>query len=147
MLSLLAILGCSQPCSDPLPLTAGLLDFFKRLDAEQCLHREDIPLLETKMTEYHKTTTLHCDAIWRRSSIDGKWFDGPEEKVLEAASVADIWIEPDGTHVLAFNDLRVGMLVEQALSDPQIFWRMGLVGYGGLWLAMDRMNLSFWTLT
>jgi hypothetical protein len=92
------------------------------------------------MNEHYKQTTLHCDQVWRRSSIDGKVFDGPESLVLTSASVADVFIEDTGAHVIVFNDLRPELLVETSIQDPQKFWRMGLVGYGGLGLARDRLT-------
>ncbi len=94
------------------------------------------------MSELHQKTTLHCDEVWRKSSIDGLLFDGPEERVLSSASVADVWIEPDGSHLIVYNDLRPKLLLEKALEDPQIFWRMGLVGFGGLGISLDRMDGS-----
>lgn len=134
------LLSCSTPCEQPLPESASLIELFQRLDTQQCLHKTDVLSLSERMNEYHKQTTLHCDQVWRRSSIDGKRFDGPESLVLTSASVADVFIEDTGAHVIAYNDLRPDLLSETAIQDPHKFWRMGLVGYGGLGLVRDRMN-------
>ena len=133
-------LGCSTPCENKLSTSSSLYDLFVRLDTEQCLHSQDIDLLRQNLREYHHKTTLHCDEIWRRSSIDGKLFDGPQELVLSSGSVPDVHIEPDGTHVIVYNNTDPEMLLTKTLQDPQIFWRMGLVGFGGLGIALDRMN-------
>ena len=135
-------LGCSTPCENKLSTSSSLYDLFVRLDTEQCLHSQDIDLLRQNLREYHHKTTLHCDEIWRRSSIDGKLFDGPQELVLSSGSVPDVHIEPDGTHVIVYNNTDPEMLLTKTLQDPQIFWRMGLVGFGGLGIALDRMNGS-----
>ncbi len=140
MILSLFFIACTTPCEEPLPSESILHDVFMRLDKQQCLHTNDIHLMEDLLAAYHKQTTLHCDQVWRRTSIDGRLFDGPEQLVLTAASVADVFIERSGAHVLAYNDLRTSLLVETAIADPQKFWRMGLVGYGGLGLARDRMG-------
>ena len=142
LLVIVFLSGCTTPCESKLSTTSTLHDLFERLDKEQCLHSDDTNLLQHKLKEYHQKTTLHCDEIWRRSSIDGKLFDGPEELVIRAGSVPDVHIEPDGTHVIVFNNTDPEILLSKTLQDPQIFWRMGLVGFGGLGIALDRMNGS-----
>ena len=86
-----SFLGCSTPCENKLSTSSSLYDLFVRLDTEQCLHSQDIDLLRQNLREYHHKTTLHCDEIWRRSSIDGKLFDGPQELVLSSGSVPDTY--------------------------------------------------------
>ena len=76
MLVLLS-LGCNQPCETAVPTTSTIVEIFQRLDQEQCLHREDLTLLKEQVEELHEKTTLHCDEVWRKSSIDGLLFDGP----------------------------------------------------------------------
>ena len=124
-------LACSTPCETALSEDASLIDLFTRLDQHHCIHKSDILTLTERMNEHHKQTTLHCDQVWRRSSIDGKIFDGPESLVLTSASVADVFIEKTGAHVIAYNDLRPNLLAETMIQDPQKLWRMGLIGYGG----------------
>lgn len=133
------LFACSTPCESPLSEDATLIELFTRLDQHHCIHKSDIHTLTERMNEHHKQTTLHCDQVWRRSSIDGKIFDGPETLVLSSASVADVYIEKTGAHVIAYNDLRPELLAETAIQDPHKFWRMGLVGYGGLGLVRDRL--------
>jgi len=146
-ISWMSITGCTDPCESPLPSGSNLIQHFQRLEEEQCLHRDDIVTLEEGMNEQYRQTTLHCDEIWRVSSIDGKNFDGKREKILDSASVPDVWIMPNGAHVIAYNDLTINgrrggssNLIDTALSDPQAFWRMGLVGYGGIGISIDHMN-------
>ena len=129
-----------NPCSAPLPKDSSLTTLFRSLEKDQCFHPKDITQLEESIALYHTQTTVHCDQIFRRSSIDGKKFDGDEELILKHGSVADLWIEKDGRHVIAYNDVSPDLLVEKAVSDPSYFWRMGLVGFGGLGLAVDHMN-------
>ena len=136
----LTLMGCTDPCESPLPTGANLIQHFQRLEEEQCLHRDDIVTLEENMNEQYRKTTLHCDEVWRVNSIDGKKFDGKREKILDSASVPDVWIMPNGAHVIAYNDLTINgrrdgssNLIDTALTDPQAFWRMGLVGGPGRW--------------
>lgn len=117
-----------------------MIDLFIRLEKEQCLHSTDIGSLENNMKRYHTQTTLHCDQVYRRSSKDGLTFVGTEELVLEAASVADVVIDKQGRHIIAYNDTSTGTLVDAARTDPSIFWERGLIGFGGLGLAVDSMN-------
>lgn len=130
----------SSPCSDPIDPDSNLTAIFRHLEENQCLHDDDIALLEKNLDEYHKKTTVHCDQVFRRPSMDGKKFDGREELVLKNASVADVWIEKDGRHVIVYNDVTPKLLVEKAQVDPRNFWHMGLVGFGGLGLAVDHMS-------
>ena len=76
------ISACSQPpCSTSLPNDSSLVTIFERLEKDKCTHAQDIEILRARMDEYHRKTTLHCDQVYRRSSIDGIQFDGPEELV------------------------------------------------------------------
>ena len=89
---------------------------------------------------YHRETTLHCDHIYRRSSMDGWKFDGKEELFLKHASVPDVWIEPDGKHIVVFNDVETEKLASTAELQPEKLWQQGLVGYGGLGMAIDEFD-------
>lgn len=116
---------------------AHIVDLFGRLERRRQLSAEDLDWLETWLDTYHRQTTLHCDGTWRVSSRDGLRFPGPAEQVLGASSVADLAILPDGRQALVYNDTTPGRLLEAAREDPARLWRQGLVGYGGLGLAVD----------
>ena len=134
-------LGClSKPCGDALDSKSSLVDVFRRLESDRCLHPIDISTLRRRMSEYHRQTTVHCDNVFRRSSMDGENFDGPEELIVSNASVADVWIEPDGKHIIVYNDVRPEILAQTAEIEPEKFWKMGLIGFGGLGIAIDKMN-------
>ncbi len=138
---LILLLSCSQPpCSAPLSPQSTLIDHFVRLEQDKCLHERDVESLTQRMKTYHTQTTLHCDQVFRRSSMDGLKFDGPEELVLEAASVADVVIDGMGRHIIAYNDTHPTRLTQVAQYEPETFWKRGLIGYGGLGLAIDPMN-------
>ena len=138
---LILLLSCTQPpCSTPLGPENSLIDHFVRLEQDKCLHEQDIESLKQRMKTYHTQTTLHCDQVYRRSSMDGLKFDGPEELVLESASVADVVIDGMGRHIIAYNDTHPTRLVQTAQYAPNTFWKRGLIGYGGLGLAVDPMN-------
>ena len=138
---LLLLFACSRPpCSTALPAESSMIDIFIRLENDQCLHSGDIDTLDKNMQRYHTQTTLHCDQVYRRSSTDGLTFTGSEELVLESASVADVVIDNQGRHIIAYNDTSTETLVETARTNPSIFWARGLIGFGGLGLAVDSMN-------
>ena len=128
------LLAC-DPC--PRADSDELVDLFQHLDSSRCLHRRDQAALRERMETYYGQTTLHCDAVWRRSSPDGMGFPGPGERVLSAASVADVFIDESGRHVMAYNDLTIGLLPDLIATDPQRLWAQGLLGYGGVGLAID----------
>ena len=128
------LLGC-DPC--PRAPEQGLVPLLQHLDSSRCLHRRDRAALQESLAVYHTQTTLHCDAVWRRSSPDGLRFSGPAERVIDAASVADVFIDEQGRHVMVYNDLTVGRLSELIETDPERLWRQGLLGYGGVGLAID----------
>lgn len=137
------LFGCSSdPCSSAMDGTPNLVQLFQRLEKEQCLHSMDVETLRSQMNTYHTQTTVHCDQVFRKSSMDGLDFDGDEEFVLDHASVADVWIEKNGQHVIVYNDVTPDKLVTTALENPNKFWQMGLVGFGGLGIAIDPMNGS-----
>ena len=138
---LFLLFACSgPPCSSSLSSESSMIDIFIRMETEQCLHPTDIETLDKNMQRYHTQTTLHCDQVYRRSSIDGLTFDGPEELVLRAASVADVVIDTEGRHIIAYNDTSTNTLVDTARNAPSTFWKRGLVGFGGLGLAIDSMS-------
>ena len=120
--------SCSPPCGNAIQSSASLVDLFRRLEKEQCFHPRDVDILAKRMEEYHTQTTVHCDQVFRRSSIDGMTFDGPEEKVLDHASVADVYIDDLGRHILVYNDANPDRLLDTARTHPQDFWKRGLVG-------------------
>lgn len=133
--------ACSQPpCSVALPTDSSLVQIFERLEQDKCTHPQDVETLKTRMDEYHRQTTLHCDQVYRRSSIDGLTFDGPEELVLHHASVADVVIDKQGRHIIVYNDTDPQKLVSTVQKSPIALWERGLIGFGGLGLAVDLMN-------
>lgn len=139
MLSILA--SCSQePCSTPLSNDASLIDYFIHLEKNRCVHDQDIESIDRLMKQYHTQTTLHCDQVHRRSSMDGLNFDGPEELVLQSASVADVVIDSIGRHIIVYNDTTPNKFVETLQQNPDILWQRGLIGFGGLGLAVDTMS-------
>ena len=140
MLWLFALSCLSEPCDKPLTSNSSLIDVFIRMEKERCVHAVDISTMRRRMSEYHRQTTLHCDNVFRRTSMDGKNFDGQEELILKGASVADVWIEPDGKHIIVYNDTKTDLLAQTAEIDLEQFWKMGLVGFGGLGIAIDKMN-------
>lgn len=137
MIFFLYLTSCDTPCQSAIGTGSSLVDLFRRLEQDKCFHPSDLDVLSLRMNEHHQKTTLHCDTIYRRSSIDGELFDGPEERWLDSASVADVFIDIDGSHVVAFNDLRPGLLLKTAETASEIFWQQGLVGFGGLGLMVE----------
>ena len=137
---LLSCLHTSPKCSQPLTDDASMIDIFVRLENDRCVHPNDIDTLNQRMKEYHTQTTLHCDQVYRRSSADGLLFNGKEELVLNAASVADVVIDKEGQHIIAYNDTSTDTLVNALSKNPEAFWERGLIGFGGLGLAIDSMN-------
>ena len=131
-LLLALLLSCS---GDETPEDPSIVDLFQRLQTQGSLSASEIEAVERFMDVYHRQTTLHCDEIWRRSSADGLRFSGPGERILRGASVADVAIDNDGSHVLVYNDTRTGRLVETLRSNPSLFWAQGLVGFGGIGLS------------
>ena len=65
-----------------------------------------------------------------------------EERWLDSVSVADVYIDIDGSHVVAFNDLRPGPVEQDGRDAPEIFWQQGLVGFGGLGLMIESPGKS-----
>jgi len=115
-----------------------LAALFARLEAQRCLATEDQDALVAYAdTLYDGEDVVWCDAIWRVASADGVSFDGEPELVRAHASVADVAIEPDGAHILVFNDLAPGLFAETLRDAPARFWERGLVGLGGIALAVD----------
>lgn len=140
---LILLISCSShstDCSEPLSDTASMIDIFVRLEEERCVHPSDISTLQKRMREYHTQTTLHCDQVYRRSSVDGLNFNGSEEMVLNAASVADVVIDAQGRHIIAYNDTSTDTLVDTVSQQPEVLWERGLIGFGGLGLAVDSRN-------
>ena len=111
--------ACSQPpCSTALSTDSSLVQIFERLEQDKCTHPQDVETLKARMEEYHRQTTLHCDQVYRRSSIDGLTFDGPEELVINHASVADVVIDKKGRrHIIVYNDTDPDRLVETSKNQ------------------------------
>jgi hypothetical protein len=128
-----------DPCADPpdpeRPMGFG--DVMGRLETQGCLADEDIDAAVTAVDGFFATETVWCDAVYRLSSPDGLSFAGEPELVREHASVPDVVITDDGTHVLVFNDLTPGLFEDTLRSDPARFRRQGLVGLGGLGMLVD----------
>ena len=141
MLIFSILLSCSQPpCSKPSTTGTSLIDHFVALEQNRCVHQQDIEAIDALMQQYHTQTTLHCDQVYRRSSMDGLKFDGPEERVLESASVADVVIDSNGRHIIAYNDTTPDRFVDTLKNNPEALWERGLIGFGGLGLAVDTMS-------
>ena len=137
---LLLLFACSgPPCSTALPAESSMIDIFIRLENDQCLHSGDIDTLDKNMQRYHTQTTLHCDQVYRRSSPNGLTFTGTEELVLESASVADVVIDNQGRHIIAYNDTSLVLWSKQPAPTllslgTRSYW------FRGLGLAVDSMN-------
>ncbi|MSQ03838.1 MAG: exo-alpha-sialidase [Myxococcales bacterium] len=114
----------------------AFLAILARLDAQRCLHEADILLVEAHMAEEYANATVFCDAVYRRSSADGTSFEGEPERVLGHASVPDVVITDAGEHVLVYNDVTPFRFVELLRTDPERLWRQGMLGYGGVGMAV-----------
>ncbi|MSP54462.1 MAG: hypothetical protein EXR69_02470 [Myxococcales bacterium] len=108
-----------------------------RLDAQGCLAAEDQDAMALEIERFHSEQSVWCDQVYRLSSADGLWFSGFPELVRSNASVADVLITPDGTHVLTFVDFAPERFMAALRDDPSLFWRQGLVGLGGISMIVD----------
>jgi len=119
----------------------GWVDLLARLEAQRCLHEDDIALVEDVLVENYASSTLRCDAVWRVSSEDGTSFeDADPEMVLPHASVPDLHIDVEGHHWLVYNDVTPWKLVDVMSADPERLWRQGLLGWGGVGMSVDRQD-------
>lgn len=132
---------CSQPPDPARPMATN--DLLARLEAQRCLAEDDIAAVEALMADQYERSSLFCDSIYRLSSPDGLSFAGTPERVVEHASVPDVAITDDGTHTLVYNDIRPGLFVELLRTDPERFWRQGLLGYGGVGMSVSDGGAGF----
>lgn len=124
---------CSEPAAPERDLSfTAILD---RLGTQECLAEEDIVLVEAVLAAGYERGTLHCDAVYRLSSVDGLTFSGTPERVLSHASVPDVVVTDTGEHVLVYNDVTPYKLTEILRTDPARLWRQGLLGYGGVGMS------------
>lgn len=120
---------CARVASD-----AGLRGHLIHIAEHTCLHPDDVPGLEDLLRAQYASKELACHTVWRTPSVDGWTFDGTAERVLDHASVPDVWIDPDGTHWLMSNDVTPYRLAQVASQEPERMLRQGMVGHGGLQL-------------
>lgn len=126
-----------DPCTEPAAgRPMGFADLMARLEAQGCLAAEDIDALELAMEDF-ETVGLHCDEVLRAWSADGLSGWSQPELVQTEASVPDIHISPDNVHILTFNDVSRGRLVDLVRTDPDRLFRQGLLGLGGMGMAQD----------
>ncbi len=121
--------GCPPLAGD----AASLADHVRHVAANACAADG----LGDALRRFYATTDLPCHQVWRASSADGWAFAGPGTRVLDHASVPDVWIDPDGTHWLAVNDVTPGALATAVASDPASLRRVGLAGLGALRILHD----------
>lgn len=126
---------CAAPDDPGRPM--GFSDIVARLEARRCLSEADQTALIKHVDRFYEHD-VWCDAVYRLSSPDGLRFSGEPERVRENASVSDVVITADGAHVVVFNDLAPAVFAETLRTDPERFWRQGLVGVGGLGMLVDR---------
>ena len=131
---------CTQPPDPDRGMEIAAL--MARLESQRCLGAEDIAAVEAFMSERYAQSTVYCDVVYRMSSPDGLVFDGPSERVIEHASVPDVVITDSGEHVVVYNDVTPGRLVELLRSDPERFWRQGLLGWGGMGMSVGSAESS-----
>lgn len=127
------------PCDEPDP--GGAKDFWAlagRLDAQHCLSPSDQEAMSHEMDRFHEEARVWCDQVYRLRSVDGLAFTGEPELVRTHASVADVMITPEGTHVVVYNDLAPTLLMDTLVQDPERFWRQGLLGLGGIGMIVDE---------
>ncbi len=132
--------GPDEPCvhDDDPERSMAWAPLLGRLQQQRCLSEADQDAAIAFIDTFFDEGRVWCDAVYRLSSSDGRFFTGVPEMVREHASVPDVAITPDDAHVLVFNDLRPGLFADTLRTDPARFWRQGLLGVGGLGMAMDR---------
>lgn len=109
-----------------------------RLGAQGCLDAADTALALAAVDAFHAGTEwVWCDAVYRLSSPDGRSFAGEPELVHANASVPDVGLDAEGRHVVVFNDLGPDRFAATLQADPARFWRQGLIGLGGLSVAVE----------
>ncbi|MES2640930.1 MAG: hypothetical protein V4850_15680 [Myxococcota bacterium] len=131
-----AVVGKCDTPDDP-DRGMGFRPLLARLGAQRCLSEADQDALIAWVDPFYEQQDVWCDAIYRLSSPDGRTFTGEPEPVREHASVSDVVITAEGAHVVVFNDLAPGLFAATLRTDPERFWRQGLVGIGGLGLLVD----------
>jgi hypothetical protein len=109
----------------------GFQAILLRLSEQRCLVEEDIAAAEAALASSEQVSVI-CNVVMRAHSPDGLGSWTGAEAVREHASVPDVVIRDDGTHVVVFNDVTPGLLGETMRTDPERFWRQGLIGLGGM---------------
>lgn len=115
-------------------------DLFLRLAQQHCLAEEDIVAISTLVNEF-STSNISCSMILRRSSPDGISNWSPPVVIRKHAGVPDVFITEEGTHIVVFNDMTPGLFEETLRTDPEGFWRQGLIGLGGLGMVADTRGV------
>ena len=108
-----------------------------RLSTQRCLVDEDIDAVAGWMESF-EAVGITCDMVMRTHSPDGISSWSTPERVREHASVPDVFITGTGDHVLLYNDVTPGLLEETLRADPARLWRQGLLGLGGMGMAIDE---------
>lgn len=121
----------------PLSGETGLAELMTALEAQGCLHPDDVAALRLAEEQRLYETTLHCNSVYRVASSDGLDFSGPLERVLDHASVPDVLVLEDGSHLLVYNDVTPFKLSDTLAADPDRIWRQGLIGQGGVGMSVD----------
>ncbi len=127
--------ACSAVVDPSAPM--DFLSLIGRLSDQRCLQTADQNALAVQMQLFHAQQTVWCDAVYRLSSPDGLWFEGTPELVHEHASVPDVAITATGEQIVVYNDLDPDLLIDTLRTDPARFWRQGLLGLGGLGMAVN----------
>lgn len=109
-----------------------IVDYVQHVADHTCLTDADADGLDTAFEDFYAITDLPCHQVWRVPSADGWTFDGQAEAVLDHGSVPDVWIDADGTHWLAVNDVRPFALTEAVQDTPEALVRVGMPGIGAL---------------
>ncbi len=125
-----------QALEDPgLPMDFASLT--ARLGTQHCLSVIDQGAMSGQIDRFHAEQRVWCDEVYRMDSPDGLTFSTTPQQVREHASVSDVMVTATGTHVVVFNDLSPTLLMDTLVSDPERFWRQGLLGLGGLGMIVD----------
>ena len=122
----------------PISGETSIAALLRALQDQGCLHPDDLVALRDAETERFGVTTLHCNSVYRTSGEDGWSFDGQLERVLDHASVPDVLVLDDGSHLLVYNDVTPYKLTDTLEQDPDRIWRQGAIGQGGVGMAVDR---------
>ena len=130
-----------EGCEDPPAVDAdtSFEALLGRLNDQGCLHQSDMDAAEVHMQE-RLLSPVYCDEVWRlQLSPDGTTLQEPEW-VMSHASVPDLLVLPDGSHLLVYNHLQTEIFMDTLRTDPARFWRQGLIGFGGVGISIDQMD-------